>query len=1039
MKKQLNAIQNKIYHFSRLYKNDPSYNLAFLLLIEGPLDCDRFLSIAEQITASAAVTRSRIITEDNCHFLIPDEDCADTGHVIHENRFHLTPTQFLKKLRSLSETKLNTAIDVTKPLRLSLELYSNSADFHGLIIHFSHIIADAYSFYHLISLLQEFYNSAMSADAIAERLRKDPLGKFMTTETAPIVKPHSKDFFQKEIGNLETLEMPKIKQRRKQGVIEGTGCTFPLDARTSDSIREFIITHETTEFSFFLAVYVLLLSRLTEQNTVVLGLPMANRTPADIHVFGCYVNTLPLKITLDKDMPFAQLCRQVFAQTLAVGRHQGFDMSTLDDGQHGYVNNVFTYYKQELAFRIKDCTVTRVPLKNKYLMFDFLGRVESAERFTVNLEYGKSLEDVDFETIYAAVIAQALTNKKLGDITLYRDLAEEYSSSHTLRSLHEPADPGSSLLRSLENIATRYPDRIAVKFRDETWSYKKLFAVSDNMARAITERFPDAGRIAVSCQRTPELIACLLGIIKSGKSYVPIDPNSPSRRTEYILADAGHIPLVRDSELAIWGSELAIQDSEPAISMSQATPAANPEPRTPDSELYVIYTSGSTGEPKGVPVRDGNLMSLIASSQQVFDFHEQDIWTLFHSYGFDFSVWEIFGCLLSGGKLVIVDTMTAKSSDQFYRLVSREKVTVLNQTPTAFKGFLDADSKLQLPLSLRYVVFGGEKLPFSMLTDWVNRTPALINMYGITEITIHATFYKITPDDILRNTQSIIGKPLSHLEIYIADQELNILPKGLPGEILVCGGGVVQGYHNKDTITRQKFVRIPAIDKIAYRSGDIGRVTPTGDLEYIGRMDNQIQLRGFRVELGEIETALMREYQDHQIRLCSVQFMEYNGHDQLVAFVVSGHPLPHKRDISLRLKSVLPDYMIPAVFIQIDEMPTTVNGKIDLTELKRKLPDADDPCRQGLSPAQPVNGGDKGDGGKRKDGSRDMKPAVITTSQALASQALASQASPAPDLFADEIERYVFDIISQSLNSRDFALDDNFFDIGVTSLHVRDI
>ncbi|MCL1919168.1 MAG: amino acid adenylation domain-containing protein [Peptococcaceae bacterium] len=1034
MRKPLNAIQKRIFDFSRLYKNDPSYNLTFLFVIEGPFDSDRFLGIAKRIADSVEIARSRIVSQDNTHFLVRDGH-GDSSNVVRKNWENLTRSQFLEEVRKIGESKLNTAIDVTKPLRLNIEIHKNTPEIHALITHFSHILADAYSFYHVISLFQDFYNSDMSYEDMEAALRDDSLGKFFSIDAAPIIKPTSADFFTKEIGDLKTLEMSKIKQKRNsEGVVEGHGCTFKINAPTSHSIRDFIKTHDATEFSFFLAVYVILLSRLTEQNSVVFGLPVANRTQANMNVFGCYVNTLPLKMTLEKDMPFSELCKKAFGKALSIMRHQGFDIGTLDKGKLGYVNNAFTYYKQELGVRLKGCSVTRIPLKNTSLMFDFLGRVESGDDFTINLEYGKSLADAPFEKIYHALIDQCLANKKLGDIRLYKDVSEEYAETNAYRkaNINHVADV-------FRDTAERYPDQIAVKFQDTEWSYKKLSGVSDSVAHVINQNFQDAKRIALSCHRGPELIAIILGIIKSGKSYVPIDVNSPARRIEYILADAGNIPYVVEDDMLsaltgmdkagvlpvsvlmsqVWDSRSEHQTSNMGHqTLNTGHQTSNTGHQSLESELYVIYTSGSTGDPKGVPVSNRNLMSLLEAARLHYDFDNQDIWSFFHSYGFDVSVFEIFGCLLSGGKLIVVDSVAAKSPEQFYKLVSQENVTVLSQTPTAFKGVINADSKYLLPLSLRYVIFAGEKLNFNMLTEWIKHhdpnAPKLINMYGITEVTIHATFYTVTRDDILFNSKSIIGKPLSNLEFYLVDQDLNVLPKGLEGEILVCGDGVVNGYHNKGDLTHKKFIDIPGSKlegigslknngiKKAYRSGDLAKITTSGDLEYMGRMDAQVQLRGFRVELGEVESVIMKEYHDSHVRNCTVQMMELNGHDQLIAFVVSGCPLPHKREIKQRLKNVLPEYMIPVEFIHINDIPMTLNGKINLAELKRTLPDLRESDQQDLSLTQGSPALAQGD-------------------------------------FTDERERYIFDVISHILNSRDFSLDDNFFDIGVTSVHIPDI
>ncbi|HZI32791.1 MAG TPA: amino acid adenylation domain-containing protein, partial [Candidatus Binatia bacterium] len=360
----------------------------------------------------------------------------------------------------------------------------------------------------------------------------------------------------------------------------------------------------------------------------------------------------------------------------------------------------------------------------------------------------------------------------------------------------------------------------------------------------------------------------------------------------------------------------------------------------PDNLAYVIYTSGSTGRPKGVMVTHRNVTRLFAATQPWYQFNERDVWTLFHSCAFDFSVWEMWGALLYGGRLVIVPYLTSRSPETFLELLARERVTVLNQTPSAFRQLIQAEqsSGRPLELALRLVIFGGEALELHRLKPWFDRhgdrQPRLVNMYGITETTVHVTYRPLDASDL--NSGSVIGAPIPDLEIYILDEQRQPVPVGVPGEIYVGGAGVARGYLNRPELSAERFIPHPFNhDSQArlYKTGDLARWLPDGDIEYLGRFDHQVKIRGHRIELGEIESALARHPAVKEAVV--VANMDGSGEKQLVAYTVP-KPESEKRTVEIDavalrdfLREKLPDYMIPAAFMRMESLPLNTNGKLD--------------------------------------------------------------------------------------------------------------
>ncbi|WP_282785898.1 non-ribosomal peptide synthetase, partial [Nocardia sp. CC201C] len=453
--------------------------------------------------------------------------------------------------------------------------------------------------------------------------------------------------------------------------------------------------------------------------------------------------------------------------------------------------------------------------------------------------------------------------------------------------------------------------------------------------------------VAVALPRSPELVVALLAVIKAGGGYLPVDPDYPADRIAYMLSDArptcvvtaGTAPLTLPPELPVVDLErwnAAETDGAPI------TAAERPAILAPQHIAYVIYTSGSTGRPKGVQIPHANVVTLFRNTAPAFGFGPDDVWTLFHSYAFDFSVWELWGPLLTGGTLVVVDYQTSRSPATFLALLRRERVTVLNQTPSAFHQLADVERTDSdpdaAPLSLRYIVFGGEALDVRRLADWYRRhddtAPRLVDMYGITETTVHVTHRALDRD--VAASGGGIGRALPGLGILLLDKRLRPVPLGVAGEIHVCGGQLARGYLGQPGLTAARFVADPfgPPGTRLYRSGDLGRWTAAGELEYLGRADEQVKVRGFRIELGEIEAALVA---DSRVRQAAVILRhDETDNPRIVAYLVPESTvaldLPELRtDLARRL----PDYMVPAAFVPLDALPLTANGKLD----RRALPE----------------------------------------------------------------------------------------------------
>lgn len=503
--------------------------------------------------------------------------------------------------------------------------------------------------------------------------------------------------------------------------------------------------------------------------------------------------------------------------------------------------------------------------------------------------------------------------------------------------------PSRCLHTWFEDQVARSPDAVALRDGDARLTYRDLERRANRLAHLLRARGVGPETIVgLLTERTAAAVVAILAILKAGAAYLPFDPAYPSERIAFMLGDSEARLVITD---AAQRSRLPAS-APPALCLDALARELADQPDTPpavdvrpDALAYIIFTSGSTGRPKGVLVSHANVVRLFEATDAWFRFAPTDVWTLFHSLAFDFSVWELWGALLHGGSLVVIPHDTSRNPVEFYRLLAREGVTVLNQTPSAFQALARADAEApgRLPLRLRLVIFGGEALDPRSLRRWADHhgldAPRLVNMYGITETTVHVSYRRLERADLERSA-SVIGRPIPDLRVYVLDAHGQPQPIGVPGEIHVGGAGVARGYLRRPELTAQRFVDDPFGPGKLYRSGDLARILPSGELESLGRIDHQVKIRGFRIELGEVEAALATH---SDVREALVLVREDSpGDRRLVAYLVLRRARP---DVDLgpelrhHLRDGLPDYMLPAAFVVLPALPLTTNGKVDRAAL----------------------------------------------------------------------------------------------------------
>ncbi|WP_242311569.1 non-ribosomal peptide synthetase [Bacillus cereus group sp. BfR-BA-01331] len=723
--------------------------------------------------------------------------------------------------------------------------------------------------------------------------------------------------------------------------------TFILSEHLKKKIELFSEDYKLSVYSLFVAAFSLSMYRWTSSLDIALGMAYGNRmTKMERELIGMMVSTVPLRMDMDPEEEVFSFIGRVSRKQSKSLRHQKYPFDLLLKQINKENNSNVRLFGTTIDYRDRDESGDSLWIPNGEEMQDFAVHIENLtdiDSLQVHIDYRKELfskEEINrfFKTMLA-IIENTFKNpkQKVSEI----EIISEEDKRKSLVEFNNPKldfPPQVTIHELFEQQAMIYPNSIAVTYEKGKVTYRELNERANQLAHYLQKKGVGPDTLVGLCvERSLEMIVGILGILKAGGAYVPLDPTYPEQRLQYILEDAGIQLFVTQESL----KELKwLPENIKSICLDRDRDEIGQESKTlPFSDVssqnlaYVIYTSGSTGNPKGVMIEHHNVIRLFKSTDCWYQFNEKDTWTLFHSYAFDFSVWEIWGALLYGGKLVVVPYWISRSPKDFYQLLVKEEVTVLNQTPSAFRQLIqvceqeDENKNLQL----RYVIFGGEALEPISLLPWFQRygekKPQLINMYGITETTVHVTYYPITQDDVQHASRSNIGKRIPDLEVYILDVYQQPVPIGVDGELYIGGAGLARGYLNRPELTAERFIPHPfSSDPKArlYRTGDLARYLPDGNLDYRGRIDHQVKIRGFRIEIGEIESTL-NAYASIKEAVVIVRD-DQPGDKRLVAYVVGDGNVGAWREY---LKAKLPSYMVPSRFVTMEAIPLTANGKVD--------------------------------------------------------------------------------------------------------------
>jgi amino acid adenylation domain-containing protein/non-ribosomal peptide synthase protein (TIGR01720 family) len=960
--------QQRLWFLHLLNPNIPLYNELASIQIKGALNLVALEQSVNEIVKRHECLRTTFLLVEGELTQVIHPSLTVTFPVVNLCELPLSERQ--AEVDRLTIEIAQTCFDlVSGPLLRGTVLQIDEQE-HLLLFVIHHIVSDGWSIRVILQELAVLYEAFASgkpasfpslpiqyADFTVWQ-RQWLQGEVLNTQLA---------YWKQQLADAPTvLDLPTDRPRRRVAAcrktslvqsFQGSIASFKLSPELTSKLKSLSKQQGVTLFMTLLATFQTLLYRYTGQEDICVGSAIANRNSAEIEgLIGFFVNTLVLRSDLAQNPSFLELLNRVRQVCVGAYAHAELPFERLVEELHPERNLSHTPLFQVMFTLLEDSkqdlvlpgvAIKWLPMHSQTAKFDLtLSMVDTGAELKGTLEYSTDLFNADtinrmsehLQTLLAGIVANPQT--KLSDLPLLTasELHQQLIEWNDTTSNY-PVD--ACIHQLFEAQVKQTPDAVAVVFADQQLTYQELNQKANQLAHYLQKLGvgPEV-LVGICVERSIEMVIGLLGILKAGGAYLPLDPAYPQERLAFILQDAQVGVLL--SQQSLIRNLPPSQTRVVCLDQDWASIAAESQENlicesTPDNLAYIIYTSGSTGQPKGVLVNHTNVIRLLATTQSWYHFNQEDIFTLFHSIAFDFSVWELWCALLYGGQIVVVPYWLSRSPEDFYKLLATKQVTVLNQTPSAFRQLIQAEESLgdDNKLSLRLVIFGGEALELESLRPWFKRHgdqfPQLVNMYGITETTVHVTYRPLAMADLEFASRSVIGRSIPDLQIYLLDQHQQPVPIGVRGEMYVGGAGVARGYLNRAELTAQKFIPNSFSEKPnarLYKTGDLARYLPNGDIEYLGRIDHQVKIRGFRIELGEIENALAKDQAIQEV----VVLVRETQHDnkQLVAYVVLNnqqtHTINHLRSF---LRERLPEYMVPSAFVVLEALPLTANGKLD--------------------------------------------------------------------------------------------------------------
>ncbi|WP_226478064.1 non-ribosomal peptide synthetase [Pseudomonas sp. MWU16-30323] len=938
--------QNRLWITWQLDPQSSAYTIPGALRLRGELDEDAVRASFQQLIQRHEALRTRFFERDGQGFQRVDAQADFELQVI--DLSDLPTAEREARANQIREDEAHTQFDLEKGPLLWVTLVRLEDEDHQLLVTMHHIIADGWSLNVLIDEFSRLYAAASQGQALelpTLALQYADYGSWQRQWLAEGEGQRQLGYWKQQLGDDHpTLSLATDHPRSALHIRSASRHSVRVTASLSEAIRKTAQAHESTPFMLLLAAFQSLLYRYSGQRDIRIGVPNANRPRQETQgLIGFFINTLVLRAELDARLPFAELLAATRTAALGAQAHQDLPFEQLLEAfpqarEQGLFQVMFNHQQRDLSAlrRLPGLLADELAWHSREAKFDLQLHTEEDRngRLSLSFDYADELFNAatierlaeHFINLLQAICEQP--QQAIGDLKLLH--ADEHTQQRQWSVA--PCTPAQSWLP--EQLNQQVSERTALVWQDGSLTFAQLHTQANRLAHYLRDKGvgPDV-RVAIAAERSPQLLIGLLAIIKAGGAYVPLDPDYPAERLAYMLKDSGVQLLLTQTSLL---EQLPTAEGVCVIAMDslklESWPTHAPGLHlNGDNLAYVIYTSGSTGQPKGVGNTHAALAERLQWMQATYQLDETDVLMQKAPISFDVSVWECFWPLITGCRLVLAGPGEHRDPHRIAQLVQEHGVTTLHFVPPLLQLFVDEPLAAECT-SLRRLFSGGEALPAELRNRVLAQWPAvqLHNRYGPTETAINVTHWQCQVED---GERSPIGRPLGNVICRVLDDQFNPLPAGVPGELCIGGIGLARGYLGRAGLTAERFVADPLGEAGArlYRTGDRVRWSADGALEYLGRLDQQVKLRGFRVEPEEIEARLLAL---DGIAQAVVLVRETAAGAQLIGYYTANEPLD-EQDVKTALAAELPEYMVPAQLMRLDAMPLSPSGKLD----RRALPE----------------------------------------------------------------------------------------------------
>ncbi len=954
----LSSAQKRIYTLQQFEENSTSYNMPMVMTLEGELDKIKLEEAFNKLLQRHEALRTSFEVID-----------GEPVQVVHKKvNFAIEYVEASKEKAGEIAEIFVKAFDLSKAPLLRVALTKINDKEHILMIDMNHIISDGVS---MGILTKEFIELYDGKELVELKIQYKHFAAWQNEMfKSGEIKKQEEYWLKAFEGEVPVLNMPTDYQRASIQSFEGDNISFELNEEVTSKLKQIAKETGSTMYMVLLSACNVLLSKYSCQEDIVIGSPISGRPHADLqNIIGMFVNTLAMRNYPKSSKTFKEFLAEVKVSSLQAFENQDYQFEELIDklnitrdlSRNPLFDVMFSMQNMDShEIQIEELNFKPYEIDNNIAKFDMtITAAELDKTIGVNLNYCTKLfnkQTIENMSKHLANILSSIANNinlRLSELEMLSE-QEKHQLLVEFNDTKAEYPKDKTIYQLFEQQAAETPDDIAVTYGEEAITYKELDTSSNQLARTLREKGAKPNSIvAIIVDRSFEMIIGIMGILKAGAAYLPIDPEYPEDRISYILEDSKTELLLTQNKYidkVEFAGEILNLESKQSYA-NEGTKLDNVN--SPKDLAYILYTSGSTGNPKGVMIEHESAVNTLTETERNFPVAKEDVYLLKTTYTFDVSVMEIFAWFVGKGKLAILKPGDEKDISEILNAIEKYKVTHINFVPSMLNLFLERldDENVNKTNSLKYVVAGGEALT----KETVNRLQKLIknasleNIYGPTEATIYVTRYSLKHSD--KDTKNIpIGKPTSNINAYIIDKNKKLQPVGIQGELCFSGIGLGRGYLNRPELTAEKYIENPFVPgERMYKTGDLARWLPDGNIEFLGRIDFQVKIRGFRIEMGEIESQLLK-YEG--ISEAIVIAKEDKNRNSSLCSYICGEREYSISEIREHLAKELPEYMIPSYIIQLDKLPLSANGKID----RKALPEPDSSITTGAEYVAPSNG-----------------------------------------------------------------------------------